>query len=82
MRTNFVKQENSHEPSSVNKAAVHTTLGKCTATRPPSYNMGNEWDGGLTSGHKLLNCEEHNIIFMEHKLASKRNSSLIQTVIK
>ena len=26
MRTNFVKQENSHEPSSVNKAAVHTTL--------------------------------------------------------
>ena len=32
--------------------------GKCAATRPPNYNMGNEWDGGLISGHKLLNCEE------------------------
>ena len=32
--------------------------GKCTATRTPSYNLGNEWDGGLASGHKLLNCEK------------------------
>ena len=31
---------------------------KCTPTRPPSYNMGNEWDGGLRSGQKLLNCEK------------------------
>ena len=31
---------------------------RCTATRPPHFNMGDEKEGGVQSAAKLLNCRE------------------------